>query len=162
MLEFYLRSTRGITRARSSLIGLHLDGFAAALRELGYCRLVGQWCITYAVHLGLWLAAEDVALGALDEGAVQAFLAHLSRCRCPGHRAGRHSVARARTAVFMRYLRAQGIVPLPAPPAAPPRLNHWVLRVDAVTARQRGDDPAPVPGRCRRASGATRRRPRAL
>jgi integrase len=122
MLEFYLQSARGIARARSSLVGLHLDGFAAALRELGYCRLVGQWCITYAVHLGLWAAAEDVALGALDEGAVQAFLAHLSRCRCPGHRAGLHGVARARTAVFVRYLRARGIVPVPAPPAAPPTL----------------------------------------
>jgi integrase len=120
MLEFYLRSARGIARARSSLVGPHLDGFAAALRKLGYCRLVGQWCITYAVHLGLWAAAEDVALAALDEGAVQAFLAHLSRCRCPGHRAGLHGVARARTAVFVRYLRARGIVPVPAPPAAPP------------------------------------------
>jgi integrase/recombinase XerD len=122
MLEFYLRSTRGIARARSSLVGPHLDGFAAALRELGYCRLVGQWCITYAVHLGLWAAAESVALGALDEGAVQAFLAHLSRCRCPGHRAGLHGVARARTAVFVRYLRARGIVPMPAAPVGPPTL----------------------------------------
>src|SRR5437870_13818003 len=58
MVEFYLRSARSIARARSSLVGPYLDGFAAALRELGYCRLVGQWCITYAVHLGLWAAAE--------------------------------------------------------------------------------------------------------
>ena len=53
MLVFYLRSARGIARARSSLVGPYLDGFATALRELGYGRLVGQWCITYAVHLGL-------------------------------------------------------------------------------------------------------------
>src|SRR5947199_370571 len=57
MLEFYLQSARGIARARSSLVGPYLDGFAAVVRELGYCRLVGQWCITYAVHLGLWAAA---------------------------------------------------------------------------------------------------------
>ena len=122
MLECYLQSARGIARARSSLVGPHLDGFAAALRELGYCRLVGQWCITYAVHLGLWAAAESVALGALDEGAVRAFLAHLSRCRCPGHRAGLHGVARARTAVFVRYLRTRGSCRCPAPPVAPPAL----------------------------------------
>ena len=67
MLEFYLRSARGFARARSSLVGRYLDGFAAALRELGYCRLIGQWCITYAVHLGLWAAAEGIALGALDD-----------------------------------------------------------------------------------------------
>jgi integrase/recombinase XerD len=160
MLESYLRSTRGIARARSSIVGPQLDGFAAALRELGYCRLVGQWCITYAVHLGLWLAAEKVDLGALDEGAVEGFLAHLSRCRCPGHRAGLHGVARARTAVFVRYLRARGIVPLPAPPAAPPMLVtgfcEWmrVQRGSAETTLRQyqvvaiallgrlGDDPA--------------------
>ncbi len=122
MLEWYLRSARGIARARASLVGPHLDGFSATLRQLGYCRLVGQGCITYAVHLGLWAAAEHVPLATLDEGAVQAFLAHLSRCRCPGHRAGLHGVARARTAVFVRYLRARGIVPVPAPAAAPPTL----------------------------------------
>jgi site-specific recombinase XerD len=122
MLEFYLQSARGIARARSSLVGPYLDGFAGALRELGYCRLVGQWCITYAVHLGLWAAAEGVPLGALEEGAVRAFLAHLSRCRCPGHRAGLHGVARARTRVFVHYLRSRGVVPVPAPPVAPPTL----------------------------------------
>jgi integrase/recombinase XerD len=58
MLEFYLRSARGIARARASLVGSYLDGFAAALRELDYCRQVGRWRITYAVHLGLWAAAE--------------------------------------------------------------------------------------------------------
>src|SRR2546427_10893514 len=122
MVEFYLQSARSIARARSSLVGPYLDGFAAALRELGYCRLVGQWCITYAVHLGLWAAAEGVPLGALEEGAVRAFLAHLVRCRCPGHRAGLHSVARARTRVFVHYLRSRGVVPVPAPPVAPPTL----------------------------------------
>ena len=122
MLEFYLRSARGIARARASLVGPYLDEFAAALREVGYCRLVGQWCITYAVHVGLWAAAEDVALAALDDQVVRAFLAHLSRCRCPGHRAGRHGVARARTEVFVRYLRTRGVVPVAVPPVAPPAL----------------------------------------
>ena len=37
-----------------------------------------------------------------------------------------------------------------------------VLRVDAVAARQRGDDPARVRGGSQRAPGAARRRPRAL
>ena len=83
MLEFYLRSARGIARARSSLVGSYLDGFATALRELDYCRPIGAWCITYAVHLGLWAAAEDVHIGALDGGAVRTFLAHLPQCRRP-------------------------------------------------------------------------------
>ena len=160
MLECYLQSARGIARARASLVGPYRDGFAVALQELGSCRLVGQWCITYAVPLGLWAAAAGVPLSALDEGAVRAFLAHLSRCRCPGHRAGLHGVARARTGVFVRYLRARGVVPVPAPPVAPPALVsgfcEWMRsqRGSAETTRRGygavasallgrlGDDPA--------------------
>jgi integrase len=117
MAEYFLRSAHWLDRARSSLVGPYLDGFAAALRELGFCRRVGAWCISYAVHLGLWAVAEEVPLGALDEGAVSRFLAHLSGCRCPGHHAGLHVVARARTSVFVRYLRAAGVIPVPLPPA---------------------------------------------
>ena len=135
MLERYLQSARGIARARSSLVGPYLDGFAAALRELDYCRAVGRWCITYAVHLGLWAAAEDVPLGALDEGAVRAFLVHLPRCECPGHRAGLHAVARPRTGGFVRYLRSLGVVPMPVPPVATPAL---VTGFCAWMRRQRG------------------------
>jgi len=160
MLELYLRSARAIARARSSLVGSYLDGFAAALRELGYCRQVGRWCITYAVHLGLWAAAEDVPIGALDEGAVRAFLAHLSRCRCPGQRAGLHALARARTAVFVRYLRTAGVVPVAAQHVATPELVtgfcEWMRRqrgsADTTLRQYRpvaialmgrlGDDPA--------------------
>jgi integrase/recombinase XerD len=160
MLEFYLRSARGIARARSSLVGSYLDGFATALHELDYCRQIGAWCITYAVHLGLWAAAEDVHIGALDEGAVRAFLAHLPQCRCPGHRAGLHAVARARTGVFVRYLRTAGVVPVAVPPVATPELItgfcEWMRRqrgLTETTLRQYrrvaitlmgrlGDDPA--------------------
>ena len=91
---------------------------------------------------------------------MRAFLAHLSRCRCPGHRAGLHGVARARTGVFVRYLRARGVVPVPAPPVAPPALVsgfcEWMRsqRGSAETTRRGygavasallgrlGDDPA--------------------
>jgi site-specific recombinase XerD len=137
MLEFYLRSARGIARARSSPVGSYLDGFATALREFDYCRAVGAWCVTYAVHLGLWAAAEDVPIGALDEGAVRAFLAHLPRCRCPGHRAGLHAVARARTGVFLRYLRSAGIVPVAEQHVATPEpvagFCEWMRRQRGLT-----------------------------
>src|SRR6266851_8893711 len=113
MLEYFLRSAHWLARARSSPVGSYLDGFTAALRETGYCRRVGAWCITYAVHLGLWAAAEDVRITALDERSVSAFLAHLPRCRCPGQRAGPHAVARSRTRVFVQYLRSAGVVPVP-------------------------------------------------
>jgi hypothetical protein len=79
MLEFFLRSPHGLARARSSSAGPYLDDFAVALRELGYCRRIGAWCITYAVHLGLWATANDVSLKTLDDESLTAFLAHLPR-----------------------------------------------------------------------------------
>jgi len=146
MLEFYLRSAHGLARARSSLVGPHLDDFAVALREIGYCRQIGAWCISYAVHLGLWAAAEGVCIGALDEGVVSAFLAHLSRCRCPGHRAGVHAVAHSRTQVFVQYLRARGVVAAPAQDVVTPELVtgfcEWMRRQRGVadtTLRQYRD-----------------------
>jgi len=136
MLELYLRSAHGLARARSSLVGSYLDDFAAALHEIGYCRRIGAWCISYAVHLGLWAAAEGVCIGALDEGAVSAFLAHLPRCRCPGQRAGLHAVAHSRTQVFVQYLRTAGVVPVPVQEVVTPALVtefcEWMRRQRGV------------------------------
>src|SRR5437773_2197211 len=97
MLEFYLQSARGIARARSSLVGPYLDGFAAALRELGYCRLVGHWCITYAGRLG-----PDPAR--YEAGAVRAAVHEVT---------GGHGTATARYVAkvargFLRYLAVAG------------------------------------------------------
>ena len=161
MLAFYLRTAHGLARARSSLVGVYLDDFAATLHASGYCRLIGAACISYAVHLGRWATAEGVCISAWDDGAVQAFLAHLPRCRCPRHRAGVHAVARWRTRVFVQYLRTAGVVPLvPVAAVATPALVtgfcQWMRRQRGLadtTVRQYqqvaralighlGDDPA--------------------
>ena len=84
MLDLFLRSPHGVARARSSSVGPYLDDFAVALREFGYCKKIGAWCITYAVHLGLWATANDLLLETLDDESLRRFLAHLLRCRCPG------------------------------------------------------------------------------
>jgi integrase/recombinase XerD len=171
MLEHFLRSERLLTRARSSSVGPYLDDFASALNELGYCQRIGAGCITYAVHLGLWAAAEDICIGALDDEVVRSFLAHLRRCRCAGHRAGPHAVAGAQTKVFVQYLRTAGVVPLPVQqPVATPELVtgfcEWMRRQRGVTdttlrhykrvaialLRQLGDDPARYDARALRAA----------
>ncbi len=170
MLEFYLRSPRGLARARSSSVGSYLDDYAVALRELGYCWEMGAGCITYAVHLGLWATANDVSLETLDDEALAAFLAHLPRCRCPGQRAGRHEVASSRIKVFLRYLHTAGIVPMPVRQVATPervsefcewmRLQRGLM--DATVRQYRrfaialvgrlGDDPAAYEPRALRAA----------
>jgi len=118
MLKYFLRSAYWLTRARSSPVGSYLDGFATTLREIGYCKRIGTGCITYAVHLGLWAAAEGLRIEDLDEAGVGAFLGHLSRCHCPGSHAGLHAAGRFRTQVFVRYLRTMGVVALPGQRAA--------------------------------------------
>src|SRR5205085_444116 len=79
-----------------------------------------------------------VRIGALDEQAMNAFLAHLPRCRCPGYRAGLHAVARPRTWVFVQYLRTAGVVSVPVQQAvATPELVsgfcEWMRRQRGVT-----------------------------
>lgn len=160
MLEVYLRSRQGLARARSSLVGPYLDGFAAALHESGYCTRIGERSITYAVHLGLWAAAESIRVSALDERALGAFLVHLPRCCCPGHRAGHHAAARSRILLFVRYLCAKGIVAPLVRDAETPELVtglcRWLRqqrgvadttvrqyrRVAVAIVKRIGDDPA--------------------
>ena len=170
MLEFFLRSSHGLARARSSSVGPYLDDFAAALGDLGYCRKVGARCITYAVHLGLWATANDVSLETLDDEGLTAFLAHLPRCRCPGQRAGRHEVAPSCTRVFVQYLRTAGIIPMPVRQVATPervsgfcewmRLQRGLMdttvrqyrRVAIALVERLGDDPAAYEPRALRAA----------
>jgi hypothetical protein len=112
MLEFYLRSPRGLARARSSSAGPYLDDFAVALRELGYCWRIGAWCITYAVHLGLWATALVERIGddpaAYEPRALRAAVRELT---------GSHGVDTARfvakvARAFLRYLAVEGLVDL--------------------------------------------------
>jgi integrase/recombinase XerD len=170
MLEFFLRSPHGLARARSSSTGPYLDDFAVALRELGYCRRIGAWCITYAVHLGRWATANDVSLETLDDEGLTAFLAHLPRCRCPGQRAGRHAAAPSRTTVFVHYLRSAGIAPMPVQQVTTPervgefcewmRLQRGLMdttvrqyrRVAIALVERLGGDPADYEPRALRAA----------
>jgi site-specific recombinase XerD len=170
MLDFFLRSPHGLARARSSSVGPYLDDFGVALRELGYCRRIGAWCITYAVHLGLWATANDVSLETFDDEGLTAFLAHLPRCRCPGQRAGRHEVAPSRIRVFVQYLRTAGIIPMPVQQVATPervsefcewmRLQRGLMdttvrqyrRVAIALVERLGDDPAAYAPRALRAA----------
>lgn len=140
MLESYLRAAHKLARFRSSPAGPYLDGFAVALRERGYCRLIGASCIGYAVHLSVWAEFEGFCTAALHEGVVDAFEAHLSECCCPGQRAGRHTCAGARARMFVDYLRTSGVVPAPVPQvAATPELVagfcEWMRRHRGVTDR---------------------------
>ncbi len=137
MLEFFLQG-HGLARARSSEVAEYLDGYATTLREIGYCKRVAKWCITYALHLGRWAAAEGVPVTALNDSSLNAFLAHLPRCHCAGHRPGRHALARPRTKVFVEYLGMAGIVLITPPqPVAIPELVsgfcHWMTRQRGAT-----------------------------
>jgi len=126
MLEWFLRATCMLDRFRSSPAGPYLDGFAVAMRELGYCSRIGASYIGHAVHLSVWAETAGLSITALHEGAMDAFEAHLSKCRCPGQRVSRHTYAGARARKFFDYLRTSGVVPTPVRQvAATPELVAW-------------------------------------
>lgn len=119
MLNYFIHSRRGLIRARSSCIGAHLDDFSLTLRKLGYCYLIGERCIMYAVHFGLWLTNEKIALETIDDVTLSMFIEHLSICKCSGYRAGPHIAAHSRIIVFIRYLRHTGLISISTSPTIP-------------------------------------------
>ena len=136
MLEFFVRAPYARQRFRSSPVGSFVEGFATALREFGYCKRIGVSVLGHAVHLGVWALRKGRPASALDERAVDAFVAHLPRCRCPGQRASHAAKAGGHARTFVRYLRTSGIVaPIPAlppPSALVAGFCAWMLRQRGV------------------------------
>lgn len=139
MSGFALCAAGALDRFRSSPAGPYVDGFAGVLCERGYSRKFAVSIIGDAVHLGRWAEREGRrGIAALDEKALEAFLAHLPACRCPGRRGGRPICVGAHARAFVDYLRDRGVVALAAPqPAREPALVKgfcdWMRRHRGVT-----------------------------
>lgn len=117
MMELDERATGALKRFQSSPVWAHVEGFSRMLHEAGYGRAPAVAVIGDAVHLGRWAEREGREVAALDEGAVDAFLAHLPGCHCRGRRGGRPICTGAHALAFLDYLRDCGAV-LTLPPAA--------------------------------------------
>jgi integrase/recombinase XerD len=91
---------------RSGVITAHADGFAAWLAGRGYAPSTVEKQLRLMRRLGWWLAAERVALEALDDNAAGRFA---------------RSAGRKRPGALLEYLRGTGAVPPATPPGDSPR-----------------------------------------
>lgn len=138
-MKIYFKAAYAVARTRPGPTGPFLDGFTDSLRAAGYADRTACGHLRAAAHLGVWMQAEDVALAAVDDRALDAFTAHLSGCTCVRSNRGVYRDARAGARVFLAHLRDLGVVPLAPPPgdrlpAVVEQFQHWMLRHRGVMA----------------------------
>ena len=66
---------------------LHLDAFAASLREAGYTTHSLRRAVRAAAHLCLWAGMQGLVVASVDDSTLGRFKRQLGRCKCPrlGH-----------------------------------------------------------------------------
>ena len=107
MLDQCFRRPRSAARLRAGPFGKAVEEFAAYLHDRGHAFKVIQGYVRGAHRLTRWLAAKGTALDAIDERLCCSFLRS---------RRGRMRIGFTRPGVrlFLRMLRARGIVPTPS------------------------------------------------
>jgi site-specific recombinase XerD len=119
MLSEFFCDRRTFNRVQDSPSAPYLEGFADAMRAVGYARTTILSYLRTAAHVGAWARREGIALADLDETAIEAFRGHLSVCECPGPRPlrSRSGTLGARAHRFLEHLRATDTARSAAPPA---------------------------------------------
>ena len=132
MLENYFPASKMLGHLRSGPSGLHLDGFAAALKRRGYTDDTAVRYVRAAAHLGHVGARRRAMPSEID---LAAFSKHLRSCRCAramGGRRNHHTIFGAR--LFRRHLVEIGVCQPAAEPLqrAEPRLvthfKEWLRK----------------------------------
>jgi hypothetical protein len=114
MLDDFFDHRFTLRYLREGVTGPHMDAFAAALADQGFTIGWARGLLRGVAHLGHWLQEQPTALAALDEGVMEAFRAHLSRCRCVRRNKGRLYYCRSGSNRFLAWAREQGLVRTPA------------------------------------------------
>jgi len=115
MIENFFQHPYTVGYLRSGVMGPHIDAFAVALAEQGFAVGSARRLLRAVAHLGRWLQKRRTPVAALDEGVLEAFGAHLSRCRCSGFNKGRLYDCRSGSKRFLAWAREQGWGRTPAP-----------------------------------------------
>lgn len=136
MLEQFFEDCAATQRLRATLLGSHLDSFAALVSRLGYSRSTGRAQLRLLADLGRWL--ERHALGVRDLGAAVAegFVGERRRSR----RLRRGDAQTLR--LFLDHLRAEGVIPYPEPTVDGSPLGILKTRYEEYLGRERGLSPA--------------------
>ena len=110
MIEKYVSPPKTLKRLRAGLSGSHIDDFADALEKQGYAHSSVIRYLRAAAHLGRFLQRKGGTLADVDAGTLEAFVRHLSHCRCSRfftERTGAHP--RCGVKLFYRHLVGRGI-----------------------------------------------------
>lgn len=111
-MDHYFRTAAARDRLRAGPLGRFLDTFAQQLADCGYALDTGQKQLRTVARLSRWMASRTLAADDLDERVVAQSL----RAR---RRRGRMRPIEPKTlALFLEYLRRQGVVSRPPPCAA--------------------------------------------
>ncbi|MFI5299973.1 MAG: tyrosine-type recombinase/integrase [Polyangiales bacterium] len=113
MIETLFERPFFLRRLRASLIGEHVDGFAASLAADGYAGLTIRCTLSATRAFGDWLSARGRGVADIDDRTAARFVAHHA-CANATRRSLRTGVAH-----FLAYLRAEGVIATVERAAAP-------------------------------------------
>jgi integrase len=123
MIEDFFEHPYTLRYLCSGVTGPRVDAFAVTLTEQGFTKDRARGLLRGVAHLGRWLQKRGTPLVALDEGVLEAFRAHLSRCRCVRRNKGRLYYCRSGSNRFL----------------SPDVVDQIVASCDPATARGRRD-----------------------
>lgn len=110
MLAEFFESPLRMQQLRGGPDGHVLEGFAQELFQAGYAEITARRHIRAAEHLIHWIGRKGRAVATLDKRAVEEFVHHLNRCRCPHYGHTNRRDLRRGARLFLRYARFADLV----------------------------------------------------
>lgn len=101
---------RRIRDLRTSPAGSLFNGFARTLSEAGYATITARRYLRAAEHFIYWSDRNRRPVQDVDDKSFVQFGHHLNRCRCPHQGHADHASLTQGTRLFLKYLRATGII----------------------------------------------------
>ena len=138
MLERVIKDGAAMVRLRSTPVGPALDSFCEWSLAQGYAPTTLRQQISFLGSFGGWLKRSKASITALDEGAIDRFLAARSRGRHV-HRSHRRALI-----LFLGFVRTRGIAAPPARIAKPSPVEVICEAYEDYLRNERGLSSATV------------------
>jgi len=122
-----------------------VEGFAQELCRAGYAEITARRHIRATEHLIYWMGRKGRSVATLDERAVDDFVHHLNRCRCPHYGRTHRRDLRRGARLFLHYVRFADLVATRAE-AKPPADAAVLLSFRNWMRQQRGTCDATLDG----------------
>lgn len=138
MLEQLFKDPATVTRWRAGPLGPHLDGFLAAISDLGYTRTSIQAWLVVLRDLQRWLASGGLDVSDLNETLLEQFLDERRERRRRAARRRYGAVGGRAVHHLLEYLREQGVVAAARPTVDQSPLTPLRRRYEDYLQRTRG------------------------